>query len=278
MMASPTLPSSTSSDPATENQPPSSTPAPVPRRQVLGEPPAASSSRTRSSRSGSTRSPSVSEDVFSAPAPARPNGRMPIFMDPSGDVENDPDAAANPSPWPELGTRKSRIKENTMEVSKAAGTTLRGAGRSKRTASSSSKIAVFRDPGPSEDPASEEMPPPPVPPAKKEKSRSASKGSISILRDEEAEAGPSTIPGLAPKAKGRTTSKSSIPIFRDDEEQADATEPAAKKGKSRTTSKSSISIFRDEGEQAGSPVVPSTPRFVPFKDDEVRSLVTCVND
>ncbi|RPD61278.1 hypothetical protein L227DRAFT_524419 [Lentinus tigrinus ALCF2SS1-6] len=269
MMASPTLPSSSSSDPPTENVPTfAGAPAPASRRQVLGEPPASSSSRTRSSRSGSMRSPSVSEDVFSAPAAPRPNGRMPIFVDPSGDVENDPDAAANPSPWPELGTRKSRIKENTMEVSKAAGTTLRNAGRSKRTASSSSKIAVFRDPGPSEDAVSEEMPPPPVPPAKKEKSRSASKGSMSIFRDEDAEAGPSTIPESAPKTKGRTASKSSISIFRDDEEQVNPAEPAPKKGKTRTASKSSIPIFRDESAQEASLAVPSTPRFVPFRDDE----------
>ncbi|KAI0690232.1 Mad3/BUB1 homology region 1-domain-containing protein [Cerioporus squamosus] len=271
MMASPPLPSSNSSDPTTENVIPSSAAAaaPAPRRQVLGEPPASSSSRTRSSRSGSTRSPPVSEDVFSAPAPSRPNGRMPIFVDPSGDVENDPEAAANPSPWPELGTRKTRIKENTMEVSKAAGTTLRNAGRSKRTASSSSKIAVFRDPGPSQDVASEEMPPPPVPPAKKEKSRSVSKSSMSIFCDEDAEAGPSTAPESAPKTKGRSASKSSVAIFRDDDEQADAPEPAVKKGKARTTSKTSIPIFRDEEEQAASPAVPSTPRFVPFRDDEL---------
>ncbi|TFK88147.1 hypothetical protein K466DRAFT_521326 [Polyporus arcularius HHB13444] len=297
MMASPTLPSSGSSNATAENVSPP-VPAPAPRRQVLGEPAASSSSRTRTTRSGSTRSPPVSEDVFSAPALARPNGRMPIFVDPSGDVENDPEAASNPSPWPELGTRKTRIKENTMEVSKAAGTTLRNAGRSKRTASSSSKIPVFRDPGPSEDVASEEMPPPPVPAAKKEKSRGASKSSMAIFRDEGAEAGPSSPSESVPKpktrsaskssiaifrddeeqadapepalkkSKARTASKTSIPVFRDEEEQVDALEPAPKKGKAKTASKASIPIFRDEEEQAASPAVSSTPRFVPFRDDE----------
>lgn len=131
---------------------------------------------------------------------------MPIFVDPSGDAENDPDQATNPTPWPELGTRKTRIKENTMEASKAAGTTLRQA-RSKR-APSGSKIAVFRDPAPDEE-VSEEMPPPPVPAAKKE--------------------------------KGKAAGKSSIAVFRDEEEDASKPEPA----------------------------VPATPKFVPFKDEEV---------
>ena len=291
MMAAPTVPSSNASDPATENVPPS---AAAPRRQVLGEPPASSSSRSRTSRSGSTRAPSASEDVFAAPAAPRPNARMPIFVDPSGDAENDPNQATNPTPWPELGTRKSRVKENTMEVSKAAGTTLRQAGRSTRAASSS-RIAVFRDPGPEGASASEQMPPPPVPPAKKDKARNASKSSISVFRDEDAEAGPSDAapkkgktrtaskssiavfrdedenpePPEPKKSKGRTASKSSIAVFRDEDEMPEPSD--SKKGKGRTASKSSIAVFRDEDEQgATGPTVPSTPKFVPFRDDEVR--------
>ncbi|KAL1949188.1 hypothetical protein VTO73DRAFT_10994 [Trametes versicolor] len=212
MMASPTLPSSSSSSStslaAAATAPASGTAAT--RRKPLGEPAPSSSStsRTRSTRAGSTRTAPANEDVFSAPAAPRPNGRMPIFVDPSGDAENDPDQATNPTPWPELGTRKTRIKENTMEVSKAAGTTLRQA-RSKR-APSGSKIAVFRDPAPDEE-VSEEMPPPPVPVAKKE--------------------------------KGKAAGKSSIAIFRDEEEEASKPSPA----------------------------VPSTPKFVPFKDEEPES-------
>ncbi|KAI0356079.1 hypothetical protein OH77DRAFT_1424398 [Trametes cingulata] len=185
MMASPTIPASSSSsaslaEPATS----SSSSNAAARRRPLGEPAAgsSSSSRTRSARAGSTRTPSVNEDVFAAPAAPRPNGRMPIFVDPSGDAENDPDQATNPTPWPELGTRKSRIKENTVEVSKASGSTLRQAGRSKRTASGP-KIAVFRDPAPEEE-AEASMPPPPLPPSKAEKGKSASKSTIPIFRDE----------------------------------------------------------------------------------------------
>ncbi|KAI0676450.1 Mad3/BUB1 homology region 1-domain-containing protein [Trametes maxima] len=205
MMATPTLPSSSSTTSITASD---TSIASTTRRKPLGDPApssSSSSSRTRSSRVGSTRTPSASQDVFSAPAAPRPNGRLPIFVDPSGDAENDPDQATNPTPWPELGTRKSRIKENTVEVSKAAGSTLRQAGKSRR-APSGSKIAVFRDPGPDEDAAG--MPPPPVPAAKKE--------------------------------KGRTASKSSISIFRDEDEQTDKPEQS----------------------------VPSTPKFVPFRDEE----------
>ena len=254
MMASPSLPQSSEADP--DVVPVSS--ANASKRRVLGEPPASSSSRSRTTRSTSGRAPSISEDVFSAPAPPRPNGRMPVFVDPSGDAENDPNQATNPTPWPELGTRKSRIKENTVEVSKAAGTTMR-AGRSSR-APSTSKITVFRDPNP-EDAygASSSMPPPPVPPAKK-KSRTASKSSISIFRDEDE---PAPAPPAVAKST-RTASKGSIAVFRDEDDGGSA--EVAKKGKGRTASKSSIVVFKDEEE----PFVPPTPRFVPFRDDEVR--------
>ncbi|KAI0654542.1 Mad3/BUB1 homology region 1-domain-containing protein [Cubamyces menziesii] len=210
MMASPSLPSSSSTS---TTDPDASSATTAPRRRPLGEPAASSSSsRTRSSRAGSTRAPSISEDVFAAPAAPRPNGRMPVFVDPSGDAENDPDQATNPTPWPELGTRKSRIKENTVEVSKAAGSTLRQAGKSRRVASGP-KIAVFRDPGPSENPA-EDMPPPPVPAVKKkEKGKSGSKSSISIFCDEEASNKPEPSVPSTPKF---------VP-FRDEESDAHAT-------------------------------------------------------
>ena len=254
MMASPSLPQSSEADP--DVVPVSS--ANASKRRVLGEPPVSSSSRSRTTRSTSGRTPSISEDVFSAPAPPRPNGRMPVFVDPSGDAENDPNQATNPTPWPEIGTRKSRIKENTVEVSKAAGTTMR-AGRSSR-APSASKITVFRDPGPEDaSGAFTSMPPPPVPPTKKEKSRTASKSSISIFRDEDE---PAPAPPAVAKST-RTASKGSIAVFRDEDDGGSA--EVAKKGKGRTASKSSIVVFKDEEE----PSAPPTPRFVPFRDDEV---------
>ncbi|TBU43910.1 Mad3/BUB1 homology region 1-domain-containing protein [Dichomitus squalens] len=253
MMASPTLPQSSSSE-----MEPDAIPQSFAKRRVLGEPPA----RSRTTRSGATRAPSVSEDVFSAPAPPRPNARMPIFVDPSGDAENDPNQAMNPTPWPELGTRKSRVKENAVEVSKAAGTTMR-AGRSSR-APSGSKITVFRDPGPEDaSSSSSSMPPPPVPPAKKEKSRTASKSSLPIFRDDDEPAPEPT----AKKSSGRAASKSSIAVFRDEDEAApsELVDAAAKKGKGKTAGKSAIAVFKDEEE----PSVPSTPKFMPFRDEEV---------
>ena len=265
MMASPSLPQSSEAD--TENVPASS--ANASKRRALGEPPASSSSRSRTTRSTSGRTPSISEDVFSAPAPPRPNGRMPVFVDPSGDAENDPNQATNPTPWPELGTRKSRIKENTVEVSKAAGTTMR-AGRSSR-APSTSKITVFRDPGPDDaSSSSSSMPPPPVPPAKKEKSQTASKSSISIFRDEDK---PASAQPAAAKSS-RTASRSGIAMFRDEDDAGspEGAEPAPKKGKGRTASKSSIMVFKDEEELKTESSVPPTPKFVPFRDDEVGFL------
>lgn len=162
----------------------------APQRAVLGES-SSSSSRTRTSGSvtRSSSSQQSQEDVFrasmaSSTAP-RPNGRLQIFADPSG--TESPEAAA--APWAELGTRKSRVKENVPDVSKAAGTTLRQAGKSKRTASGSSapKMAVFVDPGTEEEASSSIMPPPPTATKKKPRVISGSKGSIIIFRDDNVE-------------------------------------------------------------------------------------------
>jgi hypothetical protein len=68
--------------------------------------------------------------------------------------------------FPDVGTRKARVKENIKEVSKMAGTTLKQAGKSRRIASSGTapRFVPFRDPGPDENANEKEwMPPPPVP-------------------------------------------------------------------------------------------------------------------
>lgn len=262
------------------------------RRVALAE--SSSSTRTRPARSGSTRAvPSAGGDVFSAPADApRPNGRIPVFVAPSG-VEEEPVEAA---PWPELGTLKMRTKENVPEVRKAAGTKLRQP-RSARAASTStaSRIPVYRDPEPAAD-----MPPPAAPGHKKAKSTIAvfrdeeapsgsgsaprkdkGKGSISVFRDEEAAdigamkgkkgKGPIGVfrdedEGAAKKGKA----KSSIEVFRDDDAEEQSVAPIGKKpGKG----KSPIAVFRDEEPPAKArPVTPSTPGFTPYCDaDEVRT-------
>ncbi|OSX61004.1 hypothetical protein POSPLADRAFT_1147111 [Postia placenta MAD-698-R-SB12] len=151
-----------------------------------------SSSRTRASRTGSARTPGQLATPSPAPSVPRPNGRMQVFVDPSGaDAENDPSAAA---PWPELGTRKSRVKENVPEVRKAAGTTLRTAGRSSRAASGS-RIPVYRDPEPG---AAAEMPPPPVPSLASAPAPAAKKSALVVFRDEEDGADAPATPAFTP--------------------------------------------------------------------------------
>ncbi|KAF8885917.1 Mad3/BUB1 homology region 1-domain-containing protein [Mucidula mucida] len=79
-----------------------------------------------------------------APATATPRSNAPVqvFVDPSG-----AESAMERNAWPDLGTRKTRIKENVPQTKKMAGSTLK---QSKRTASSSStsasRIVPFMDP------------------------------------------------------------------------------------------------------------------------------------
>ncbi|KAF8889599.1 Mad3/BUB1 homology region 1-domain-containing protein [Infundibulicybe gibba] len=118
-----------------------------------------SKSRTiLASTSSSSRLPSTRGGVISAPSavPSGSNRPMQIFVDDPSVSESTDDPSRNA--WPEIGTRKTRIKENVPEVKKLAGTTLKQAGRSKRVASgassaaSASKIIPFRDPDPAEIP------------------------------------------------------------------------------------------------------------------------------
>jgi spindle assembly checkpoint component MAD3 len=71
------------------------------------------------------------------------NAPIQIYVDPTG-----AESAALGNEWQDLGSRKTRIKENVPEVKKFGGTVLKQKGKSKRlltgTASSSS-IVPFRD-------------------------------------------------------------------------------------------------------------------------------------
>jgi hypothetical protein len=128
---------------------PTSTPAPTStsKRTVLG----------------STTAP-THEDVFTAPSSAPtppPNARLQIYVDPAPSLPHSRSLVpeTDPTPYPDLGTRKTRIKENIPEVKKAGGSTLKSKSGGKRVVSggsttTTSKIAVFRD---------EEMGPPPTP-------------------------------------------------------------------------------------------------------------------
>ncbi|KAF9239842.1 Mad3/BUB1 homology region 1-domain-containing protein [Melanogaster broomeanus] len=145
-------------------------PPPVPesssRRAALGMTASSSSSGSL----GRAHAPSSSQsDVFgSNPSVSRavPNSRLQIFVDPSG-AEPQEELMLS---YPDIGTRKSRVKENIPEVKKAAGTTLKSAGRSRRVASgssttststgSTSRIVPYRDPGPEEIAEADSIPPP----------------------------------------------------------------------------------------------------------------------
>jgi hypothetical protein len=90
----------------------------------------------------STGNPSSTSTLPSAPSAA---SRLQIFVDPEG-------SAGTGNAYPELGSRKTRVKENTKETGKLGGTTIKQAGKSKRIASSSSasssKMAIYCDPTP----------------------------------------------------------------------------------------------------------------------------------
>jgi spindle assembly checkpoint component MAD3 len=172
----------------------SPTVAPMPPRPVLATSGLASSSGTTSS---------MRHDPLASSA-ARPaaNARLQIFMDPTGS-ESSEIADTSPNAWTDLGTRKTRIKENVPEVKKLGGTTLKQAGRSKRVASgsgsssstsgaaSSSKIIPYRDTAPAD------MAPPPVPAAKKGQDvvpRTPTKSQITPFVDGEESAGLGDVP------------------------------------------------------------------------------------
>jgi hypothetical protein len=175
---------------------------------------------------------------------------MEVFVDTPDSVADGKEDDA-PSAWPELGTRKSRVKENTREATKAVGTTLKQAGRSRRVASSSvtPKISVFRDPVPEEgdeenQPATDarEMLPPPAVPTKVP--GSASSNAISVFRDEM----PEQIPAK-PSGSGK-----GINVFRDEESKTPAVFKGTKAGKE-------IAVFRDEEQSSSSQTTPV------FRDD-----------
>lgn len=153
--------------------PPPPAPNAPPRRTALG---AASSSSSAALLSAAiSRVPASSFQVDTrGPRPGpRPdsNARLQIFVDPSG--AESVDAADSFTSYPDVGTRKSRVKENVPEVGKAAGSTLKQTGRTRRIASASSsvvasKIVPFRDPRPDDDMETRGAMPPPLVPMTKE--------------------------------------------------------------------------------------------------------------
>jgi hypothetical protein len=177
---------------------------------------------------------------------------MQVFVDPSpGDIA--PGSAApvdeeHPSAWPELGTRKSRIKENVKEATKAAGTILRQTGKARRMAASrgTPKIDVFVDSVAEEDAAENDNPNTktmPASPASVSTTSGTKTGkSINVFQDQEIAVAP-------PTKQIQSSGKSSISVFRDEDAslaespfQASAHSTKSTKGKA----KSPIAIFCDD--------------------------------
>ncbi|KAJ7689434.1 Mad3/BUB1 homology region 1-domain-containing protein [Mycena rosella] len=109
-----------------------------------------------------TSAASTSSLPARAPAARDPpsNARLQVFVDATSESA---DAAGNA--FPDVGTRKTRVKENVPETKKMAGSTLRQPGKTKRLASASggASTSAFV---PYVDPEAAAMPPPPVPTAK----------------------------------------------------------------------------------------------------------------
>lgn len=171
------------------------------------------------------------------PVQPRPNARPQVFVDPDGS-EGRAAQVEEAVSFPDVGTRKTRVKENTKEVSKMAGTTLKQAGKSKRVGPSETapKFTPFRDPGPDENPNEpESMPPPPVP--------------VNPLRSQD---------GVVPQTPSR---RAAFVPFRDSEAEFQG----------QTPSRSAPSRDRD-----GETALPSTPKFAPYRD-EVMPLPSMVS-
>ncbi|KAJ8501613.1 hypothetical protein ONZ45_g12090 [Pleurotus djamor] len=198
-----------------------------------------------------TTSVSSTPSITPAPSSSRPNGRLQVFVDPSGE-----DSAADGNEWSELGSRKTRVKENVPETRKMTGTKIKQSGKTQRLASaskpsSSSKIVPFRDPVPGDD--TTEMPPPSIIPSTKAKGKARddakptpSRSPFVPFTDEP--------PAPAPTKSSVRAGGPFVP-FKDD---APPAKPVAK-GK--------FVPFQDEEAKAAPPKTPAKSSFTPFKDD-----------
>lgn len=231
-------------------------PAPaVTKRPAL---PLATSKQSHKSKAGSISGGLPSSS--SAPIQPRPNARPQVFVDPDG-AEGRAVQVEEAVSFPDIGTRKTRVKENIKEVSKMAGATLKQAGKSKRIASSGAapKFVPFRDPEPDENTNEKEsMPPPPVP------------------------VNPSRVSqdGVVPQTPSR---RSAFVPFRDSDAEAQVQTPSRKAGfipfkdtepePQQTPSRRSAFVpFRDTD---GEDPAPSTPRFTPYRDEVIIAPSRC---
>lgn len=231
---------------------PAPAPTAAPKRKVLGD--------------TSKKSSSSSAPPPPAAGPSRPNARLQVFVD---DASPDSPALAaasslrTPGPptnvWSDLGTRATRVKENTKEVSKFAGTTIKQPGAARRIAASNSRTTggttartgfqIFVD----EDGGKEQsMPPPPAPPIKKKASLGRNKQDV-----EERPAARDT------RSTSGSAMRGGFTIFTDEdaENEAAPSQPVAAPTKKKLGKKEEVE------EQVPSPQTPSKPKSVPFVDE-----------
>ena len=227
----------------------------APAPAVTKRPALATSKPSHRSKVGSISGGLVSTP--SVPVQPRPNARPQVFVDPDGSEGRAAQVEETVS-FPDVGTRKTRIKENVKEVSKMGGTTLKQAGKSKRVASSGAapRFVPFRDPGPDENVNEKEfMPPPPVP---ANPSRRSHDGAVPQTPSRRA----GFVPFKDPDAEVQVQTpsrKAGIVPFRD-------TEPEAQQTPSRRTT---FVPFRDTD---GEDPAPSTPKFTPYRDEVIVAL------
>jgi hypothetical protein len=138
--------------------------------------------RTALATTSAATSSSFPSRAPAARDPGLSNARLQVFVDPASESA---DAAGNA--FPDVGTRKTRVKENVPETKKMAGSTLRQAGKTKRLASAGTSTATFV---PYVDPEAAAMPPPSVPAAKKPRDATPSK--MQPYMDDEVAVVPST--------------------------------------------------------------------------------------
>ncbi|KAJ7598980.1 Mad3/BUB1 homology region 1-domain-containing protein [Mycena floridula] len=189
---------------------------------------------------------SATSEPFTSSSGATPHSRtastsnvpVQVFIDPTGADSQSDDLELNA--WPDIGTRKTRIKENVPETKKLRGTTIKQAGLAKRVAASStsSRIVPYMDPTP------EEMSPPPVP----VKSSAGKSGFVPFVDD----VSPS-VPEASTKKSKSTSSKSSTI--------SSVEVPATPK----------FTPFRDESSAVTSPSTRAPESVMQIKHGDVRS-------
>ncbi|KAF8186882.1 Mad3/BUB1 homology region 1-domain-containing protein [Mycena galopus ATCC 62051] len=152
--------------------------APLPALPAASAPVETKRTALATTSAASTSSLPAKRAPASRDAPS--NTRLQVFSDPTSESA---DAAGNA--FPDVGTRKTRVKENVPETKKMAGSTLRQPGKTKRLASGAASTSSFV---PYVDSEAEAMPPPPAPIAKKARDavpRTPSKNPMEPFVDEE---------------------------------------------------------------------------------------------